>query len=227
MMLTLLQRGFQPGANPPPNLPNNPAFAVGFFLGYACVFVLVLALSYGPYVLILVRQMQALGAVRGRNRAMAPGLVWLGLIPLFTYVWTFVAVSKTATALADESDDRRLRDRGDNGKALGMTYSAINLINGVLGLIAFVLGVLQIVTPIGCLNFVLLIAMLVVAILYAGKLNAATHRLRRNSDKYDDRDDEDDREDDFEDEEPEPKPKKRKPKLDDDFEEYDEPKGGR
>lgn len=218
MMLNLLQRGFQPGANPPPNLENNAGFLAGLVIGYVCGIGVLVILSYGPYVLILLRQMQALNEVRERNRGVAPGLVWLGLIPLLTYAWTFVTAAKTDAALADEFGDRRMRDRGDNGKGLGVTYAVLNLLNGVVGVLATVVGLLGIPAPIGCLNFVLILAMLVVAILYAGKLNAATQRLRRHSDKYDDRDEDDER--------PRRKPK-RPPEDDDEFDEYDEPKGGR
>ena len=222
MMLNLLQRGFQPGANPPPNLENNAGFLAGFVIGYVCGIGLLLILSYGPYVLILLRQMQALNEVRERNRAIEPGMVWFGLIPLFGSFWMIYVTNKTAASLADEFHDRRLRPRGDNAKAVGLTYAILVAVSCGLFLASFVPFIGAVF---GCGYFVVMIAQVVFGFVYASKLNAVTQRLRQNSEKGggDDPDGEDD-------EEPKPRsrPKpKRPPEDDDEFEEYDEPKGGR
>jgi len=44
----------------------------------------------------------ALAMVRPENRRLAPGLVWLQLIPLFNFVWIFIVVRRIADSLANE-----------------------------------------------------------------------------------------------------------------------------
>ena len=256
MMLNLLQRGF----NPPPAAPNpanNAAFAGGALAGglaaFFCIMFVVLIVFYGPYIYMLVRSMQALQAVRRRNRSMPPGLVWVALIPFVNVVMNFVIALKTSEALENEFEDRRMRPRGDHGKQLGMTYAVLVVLNFALsGLsqgLQFANGANAAAAPVfgplaaaiiglGCFNCVLSIAQIVLPFVFAARLHNSTQRLLRDDEKYEDDDDfEDDDEpkprgkpkkqldDDFE-EYDEPKPKK-KPKLDDGFEEYDEPKGGR
>ncbi len=245
MLMQLLQGGF----NPPPGAPNpanNAAFAGGALAGglaaVLCVAVVMVIALYGPYIFMLVKAMQALQAVRPRNRSMAPGLVWLALIPCVPIVMNFIIVMKTSEALDNEFEDRRLKSRGDHGKQLGLIYAVIVLVtlalNGVSNVLSRVAGqggaagndaLLGVVMALGCLSLFLIIAQIVLPIMFGLKLSQSTARLHRSEGRY--RDDDDDRgdDDDFEEyDEPKPKPKpKKKPKLDDDFEEYDEPKGGR
>ncbi len=255
MMLNLLQRGF----NPPPAAPNpanNPAFAAGLAGGVAavvCIGLVVLLVFYVPYVYMLVRAMQALKAVRPRNRSMPPGLVWVALIPCVNVVMNFVIALKTSEALENEFEDRRMRSRGDHGKQLGMTYAVLVVLNfalsGVSRGLQFANGannagpalgpLAAAIIGLGCFSCVLSIAQIVLPFVFAARLHNSTQRLLRDDEKYEDDDDDFDDEpkprgkpkrqldDDFEEyDEPKPKPKK-KPKLDDGFEEYDEPKGGR
>ena len=221
----LLQRGFQPGANPAPANPFNDPAVVALLIGASCLWLLVIATVLVVLVLVLVRSMQALAETSKRNRKMEPGMVWLSLVPLFGAVWLFLVVNRTADALDDEFDDRRLWGDGASGKAQGVPYA-------VLYAVTYAGGVLSLCfSPFACVAFVVAIAQAVLGVMYAAKLKAATQRLRGDGS----RDDSDDgsaprrkprgvADDDFDDE---PKPK-RKPKLDGDgFEEYDQPRGGR
>ena len=213
MLFNLLQRGFNP---PPPgaNAAVNQAALVGGIVG-GCIGLVLFAAVVAAAILVLVRSMQALQEVRKRNRTMEPGMVWLTLIPFFGIVWIFMVVTKTADALADEFDDRRLRSKGDFGKSAGMTYATLSAVNAAIGFLSLC------VPFVGCVNLVLGIVQIVFGVKYAGKLKIATQRLREDAD--DDRPD-----DDFEEADDEPAPRRKpKKKLDDDFEEFDEPKGGR
>jgi len=226
MMQLLQQRGFNPAANPGAGKAANPfddPAMVGVILVGVCFGLLIWGLIYGSFIFVLVRAMKALQEVRPRNQAVAPGLVWLGLIPVFGSFWTLYVTSKTAESLADELDDRRLRTRADDVKSTGTIYGVVVAICCVL----FFAGAVPLIGALfGCVNLILIIVQVVFAFMYAGKLQVVTKKLQRDGDRggRDDRDDGDD----FEeyDDEPKPKPKK-KPKLDDGFEEYDEPKGGR
>ncbi len=239
MVMNLLQQG---GFNPGP--ANNQAAAAGVagMLGVVlCIAVVMIIVVYAPYIFMLVKAMQALQAVRPRNRSMAPGLVWLGLIPCAPLIMNFVIVLKCSESLDTEFDDRGMKSRGDHGKQVGLIFAVIVLVNIALNGASNVLSgamnqggggpagpIVGVVMALGCLSLVLIIAQIVLPIIYGLRLSESTGRLRRSEGRYRDEDDGDDRDegdDDFDDE-PKPKPRK-KPKLDDGFEEYDEPKGGR
>lgn len=70
---------------------------------------------------------KTLAAVSDKNRAMAPGLVWLNLIPLVNVVWLFYTVIKLRDSLRKEFEERRIEGGGDYGFALGMAMSVLNL----------------------------------------------------------------------------------------------------
>lgn len=62
-----------------------------------------------PLVFFLLTQQNTLRAVQPQHRALAPGAVWLQLIPLFGMVWQFVVVARIADSLARELQARQLR----------------------------------------------------------------------------------------------------------------------
>ena len=69
----------------------------------------------------------------GQNAQMAPGLVWLNLIPLFNLVWGFVTVLKVSRSnqLAAQAAGR---DVGDGGQIIGILF----MVFGLLALIPFI-----------------------------------------------------------------------------------------
>ncbi len=202
MLLNVLQRGFNP---PPPN-GVNPAVVVGGIVG-GCIGLTLFLAVLATLIVVLVRSMQALQEVRKRNRSMEPGMVWLALIPLFGIVWMFMVVTKTAEALENEFEDRRLRKKGDSGRSAGMTYATLTAVNLAVGFVGFC------VPFVGCFNLILGIVQVVFGFQYAGKLKAAIQRLRDDDDRHADEEESDDQ--------PKRRPKPRK--LADDFEEFDEP----
>ena len=200
-----------------------------------CFLVVFLILVYGPYIFMLVRATQALQATRPRNRSISPGLVWIGLIPCVNVIFNFLIVLKTSEALKNEFEYRRLRNTGDHGKQLGLTYAVLVVVNiaisgvnrGLSGGVAGNNGPVAVaIIGLGCVSLILLVGQIVLSLVYALKIHQSTLLLRRD-DRYDDDDDDDDEADD----EPKRRPKPKK-LADDDFEEFDEPgdnppKGGR
>jgi hypothetical protein len=84
---------------------------------------------------------KCLNRVSPQNRAMAPGLVWLSLIPFVGIVWTFFVVLNIAKSLVAEGQSRGI-DLGDGGKTIGLVM-AILMVCGiipVLGMFASIGG---------------------------------------------------------------------------------------
>lgn len=48
---------------------------------------------------------KTLKLVQPHNRAMKPGQVWLAMIPLFSYVWSFFLATRVAESIQRELDD--------------------------------------------------------------------------------------------------------------------------
>ena len=76
----------------------DSAYAVGYGVGQ----LLALLTFLLPAILFLRTQQRVLSAIWPENRRMHPGLVWLQLIPLFNYVWTFIVVRRIADSLAKQ-----------------------------------------------------------------------------------------------------------------------------
>ena len=55
-----------------------------------------------PAILFLITQQNTLKAISLENREMAPGQVWLQLIPLFNFYWQFVVVTRIAGSIQKE-----------------------------------------------------------------------------------------------------------------------------
>ncbi len=61
-----------------------------------------------------------------QNQQMAPGMVWLGLIPFFNYYWNFRIASAMADSLAAEYRMRGLNPSEERpGYQLGMAYAIL------------------------------------------------------------------------------------------------------
>lgn len=55
-----------------------------------------------PAVLFLLTQHNTLKVIRPENRSLAPGLVWLQLIPLLGQIWQFIVVTRIASSIQRE-----------------------------------------------------------------------------------------------------------------------------
>lgn len=157
------------------------------------------------FILTLVAAMNCLDRCARRNRDMEPGMVWLSLIPLFGYVWSYFVVIRVEEALTREYKTRGLRQPKDFGQPLGLA-----------ALICWHAGVLLCWLGIGILGF---LAAGGLFIPYWQGLLKYQKQLpdRRRDDRYDeDEDDYDDR------------PRRRRRERDEDDEEIDErPRRGR
>ena len=73
-------------------------YALGYLLGQ--LFVLLIFVL--PAILFVVAQYRTLRVIRPEYRELRPGLVWLQLIPIFSYFWVFVVVTRIADSISKE-----------------------------------------------------------------------------------------------------------------------------
>jgi len=120
-------------------------------LGILCF---VLAVAVVPAIFYFLTLQKALSRVHRSNRLMEPGLVWLGFIPLFHLVWSFVIATRVPDSLRNEFQDQRRDAGGDYGKGVGLA-------NAILGAVSFPLlwisGFSMIVAPVGFVRLALFI----------------------------------------------------------------------
>jgi hypothetical protein len=108
----------------------------------ACAVMLLQAIFY------LLTLQKALNRCSPENRAMAPGMVWLMLIPLFNIVWHFFVVINVAKSLGAEFQKRGIVEEADPGKKIGMIMCILaccgwipllNILTGIGTLICWIL----------------------------------------------------------------------------------------
>ena len=87
---------------------------------------IVLALSFLPTVFYCLTLQKTLHRVSPKNRAMAPGLVWLLCIPLFSLVWHFYVVLSMAKSLGAEFTERQAVTEPAPGKSLGLVLCLLH-----------------------------------------------------------------------------------------------------
>ncbi|NLP06553.1 hypothetical protein GX411_11485 [Candidatus Fermentibacteria bacterium] len=101
-----------------PQGPGDPAFAL--------IFLAVLIL---PRIFYLISMQRAIGRCSPQARAMSPGLVWLGLIPLFYLIWDFVIVVTVSKSVSDEFTARKNPLQGGlPGLGPGIAFCVLNLL---------------------------------------------------------------------------------------------------
>lgn len=109
---------------------------------------LIILLVLLPAVLYLLSLQRAMEAVDAELRPMAPGLVWLLLIPLVNIVWMFFVVGHLKTGYTKMSAAGRLTAASDGGYGIGLALaicSAATLVPflGMLALPALVLWIVH------------------------------------------------------------------------------------
>src|SRR5229473_1027616 len=70
--------------------------------------------------------------VRPSNRLMEPGSVWLNLIPVFGFIWSFFMATRIPESLRKEFRDRGQDDGSDYGKGIGLAYATTYATVGAL-----------------------------------------------------------------------------------------------
>ena len=92
------------------------AGAVGILIGVLIIFAVMLL----PTIFYLLTLQKALNRCSPENRAMAPGMVWLMLIPFVGLVWHFFVVINVAKSLGGEFQKRGIAEEPEPGKKIGM-----------------------------------------------------------------------------------------------------------
>ena len=102
-------------------MTDNNSLATG--AGIAGIFVVVLiviAILLLPTIFYLLTLQKALNRCSPENRAMAPGMVWLMLVPLLNIVWHFFVVINVAKSLGAEFQKRGIAEEPEPGKKIGL-----------------------------------------------------------------------------------------------------------
>ena len=108
---------------------------------------LLYALFLIVYALFLTSLQKALVRAGERNRKMSPGLVWLNLIPIFSWGWFFYTVHSVSGAIVNKHKELGIPDRGNGGWILGFLSAILGIASGCVTLIGALgvrgLGIVQ------------------------------------------------------------------------------------
>jgi hypothetical protein len=144
--------------------------------------------------------MRAIQACAPRNRAMAPGLVWLNFVPCLNLVWQFVNVIQVGNSLQAEYRDRGMRSSDESfGKTLGLSYIILNYVASGINVVGRTIAQKSdeptLMIGLAALVLVLGLVQLVLWIMYWVKIAAFTRELNEGGGRrrYDDEDDDYDR----------------------------------
>ena len=151
-----------------------------------------LPLVFGPLVALifyLLTLQHALERCAPENQAMAPGLVWLGIIPFFGFVWQFFLAIALGKSLGNELRTRAMRTPARPGQSLGIATAAVSCaatIFYVLALVASATGITQgpsmfdsnrLATASGWLCAALSLAAIVLGVIYWVQIHGFSSRL--------------------------------------------------
>jgi len=116
---------------------------IGFAAIMVCIGVLLI-----PYIFYLITLQKTLQAVSLENRKMKPRMVWLLLIPVFTWVWLFFVVRAISDSLKLEfnkygviDDEKPTYDVGFS-LAISRCCLIIPILGGFAGLASFVMWII-------------------------------------------------------------------------------------
>jgi hypothetical protein len=84
------------------------------------VLLIAFAICLIPAIFYILTLQKALNRCAPENRAMAPGLSWLLLIPLVNMVWHFFVVLNLAKSLGAEFQKRGIAEEPQPGQKLGL-----------------------------------------------------------------------------------------------------------
>jgi hypothetical protein len=96
-----------------------------------------------PYIALiffLLTLQKALSRCAPENRAMAPGLVWLELIPVFGWIWQFHVAAAIGRSLGFENRSRKIPGPDRPGQSLGGAFAALYLVATVLLVVVIVVA---------------------------------------------------------------------------------------
>lgn len=120
------------------------------------------------YIFFLLTLQKTLEAIDTSSRTMRPGLVWLTLIPFFSFIWEFIMVTRISESIKNEC--KRLHIPPDETRP---TYNS--------GITMAVLSLAGIIPTIGTfISFLSIIAM----IIYWRKVNTYKNLILANKDNF-------------------------------------------
>lgn len=83
-------------------------------------------ISIVPLIFYLLTVQNTFKQISAENRKMEPAEVWLGIIPFFGYIWSFVIVTRLADSLKPEFAKKGIEDAEDRpGYAIGIAYCVL------------------------------------------------------------------------------------------------------
>jgi hypothetical protein len=91
------------------------------------IVLLVIGIILLPGIFFLLTLQKCLQRCSPQSRTMAPGLLWLMLIPLFNVVWQFIIVLRVASSLGNEFRLRNVSKESEPGQSIGLAVCILNL----------------------------------------------------------------------------------------------------
>ncbi len=99
-----------------------------------------LALFLVPFIFFLLTLYRTAEQISPQSRRLAPGQVWLMLIPLFNLVWMFIVINRLAASIKQECDRLNISyTQPTPTKDIGNIYAAL-AIAGLMPVIGFFFG---------------------------------------------------------------------------------------
>ena len=108
------------------------ALGVGL-VAFGLAFLLVLAVALVVEIFFLLNLQETLRRVSYENRRMAPGLVWLIIIPVFGIGWLIYTVLKITDSLRAEYHSRGWKPDGDFGYGVGLAAGILSAASMIWG----------------------------------------------------------------------------------------------
>jgi hypothetical protein len=155
----------------------NPAGLPEAFARVLLCIGVALVVSIVIFIFYLLTLQKALGRVSPENRLMAPGLVWLSLIPCFTYIWAFFVARRVPDSLRNEFRYRGRDDGSDYGKAIGLTVAVLNALSTMVANFATLSGRAEVRTGVGYVSLLMGLLCLVLFIVFWVKIANYSSRL--------------------------------------------------
>ncbi|MEZ6142642.1 MAG: hypothetical protein R3B84_18940 [Zavarzinella sp.] len=162
---------------------------IEFFAGLLICFGIVLLLVLIVAILFLATLQSTLGSVQPANRALAPALVWLLLLPVINIFWLFVVVLKMAESLQNEYRDRGWNTQGESfGKTTGLSTAVLIMVSIIIHGLSSLLQMnnLEDFAPaaaFGLMGNLLILVILVGFIIYWVQIGGYGGKLRRSFDE--------------------------------------------
>lgn len=97
---------------------------------------IVLVVALVIHVLFLLTLFRTQQSVNERNRELAPGMVWLTLIPLFGMIWAPIMVPKLSNSLRREFEDRGWGTDGEGfARTTGLLWAWGGIVNTLVSIV--------------------------------------------------------------------------------------------